>query len=149
MAATHYGLVGNRSLSTFLSLLSPESRREGYLSASSVGLIRTEAKWQWRTERADGSFVAAVAVFSDGHRRGWVAGFPGEGMKAHELRGLMRLLHELKASGIYDELRAWIAADDQKSKVFAERMGFAYDCGPATALSPTGRDMSLYLWRAP
>lgn len=112
-----------------------------------MGLILTEAKWQWRTEREDGSFVAAAAVFSDGQRRGWVAGFPGEGMKAHELRGLMRYLRDLQASGLYDELRAWVCADDMKSRGFAERMGFAYDCGPATGLSPTGRDMCLYLWR--
>jgi hypothetical protein len=60
----------------------------------------------------------------------------------------LRLFKIFRDSGaVYDELRAWVASDDARAIRFAECFGFRLDCGPATGFSPTGRDMSLFLWR--
>ncbi len=105
------------------------------------------ARWQWALETDDGTYIAGVAIVPDIDRRGWVAGFPGEALNsAVQMRPLLRLYRNLLEAGVYNELRAWITSDDIQSIRFAECFGLRYDCGPATSFSPTGRDMSLFLW---
>lgn len=107
------------------------------------------SKWAWTLENDAGEFVASMAILQDGDRRGWFASYPGEALQsAAQLRPLFRMFVIFRDSGaVYDELRAWVASEDARAIRFAEWFGFKLDCGPATGLSPTGRDMSLYLWR--
>lgn len=112
-------------------------------------MVARQAKWAWTLEDDQGEFIASMAIMPDVGRRGWFVSYPGERARsAAELRPLFRLYTIFRDSGaVYDELRAWVACDDARAIRFAEWFGFRLDCGPATGLSPTGRDMGLYLWR--
>lgn len=66
---------------------------------------------------------------------------------AAQLRPLIVAFEPLRQYGIYDEIRAWIDADDPVAIRFAEAFGFRYDCGPARDLFQPGLNSSLYLWR--
>lgn len=106
------------------------------------------AKWAWTLEDDHGQFVASMAIMPDIGRRGWFVSYPGANMTASQLRPLFRMFTIFRDSGaVYDDLRAWVASDDLRAIRFAEWFGFSVDCGPATGFSPTGRDMSLFLWR--
>jgi len=107
-----------------------------------------EAKWQWALETDSGGYIAGCAILPDGDRRGWFAGVPGTHLKSSvQLKPLIRLWRIFQTVDLYDEIRAWVMTDDDRAVMFAKRFGFVYDCGPATGFSPTGRDMSLFIWR--
>lgn len=112
-------------------------------------MVATTAKWAWTLEDDDGEFVASMAIMPDVNRRGWFVSYPGERIRSSaELRPLFRLYTIFRDSGaVYDELRAWVASDDERAIRFASWFGFEFDCGPATRFSPTGRDLSLWLWQ--
>jgi len=112
-------------------------------------MVASEARWAWALEDDQGDFVASMAVIPDGERRGWFVSYPGARIRSSaELRPLFRLYTIFRDTGVvYDELRAWVASSDRRAIRFAEWFGFKYDCGPATGLSPTGRDMNLMIWR--
>ncbi|HBS50100.1 MAG TPA: hypothetical protein DEA05_08445 [Rhodobacteraceae bacterium] len=112
-------------------------------------MVATTAKWAWTLEDDEGEFVASMAIMPDVNRRGWFVSYPGERIRSSaELRPLFRLYTIFRDSGaVYDELRAWVASDDERAVRFASWFGFEFDCGPATRLSPTGRDLSLWLWQ--
>ena len=112
-------------------------------------MVATTAKWAWTLEDDEGEFVASMAIMPDVNRRGWFVSYPGARIRSSaELRPLFRLYTIFRDSGaVYDELRAWVASEDERAIRFAEWFGFRLDCGPATGFSPTGRDLSLYLWR--
>lgn len=75
-------------------------------------------------------------------------GFPGPALvDGRQLMPVLRRFNVLIRAKAYDELRAWVASDDARAIQFAERFGLAYDCGPATSYSHTGRDLNLHLWR--
>lgn len=149
MGMLHLGITGNRTLPAMLRKLRPEDRAEALAQPSLADLVQETAKWSWTLEDDQGEFVASMAIVPDVGRRGWVVSYPGERIRsAAELRPLFRLFTIFRDSGaVYDELRAWVATDDARAIRFAEWIGFRLDCGPATGFSPTGRDMSLYLWR--
>lgn len=107
-----------------------------------------ECKWQWALETDNGGYIAGCAVLPDGDRRGWFAGVPGVHLKSGvQLKPLIRLWKIFQTVDLYDEIRAWVMTDDAQAVMFAERFGFMLDCGPATGFSPSGRDMSLFIWR--
>lgn len=111
-------------------------------------LTQRESKFSYCMTTDDGRLLAAIAIVPDGRRRAWLMGFPGRDLEsALPLRPIIRRYRALLDAGAYDELRAWVASDDRRAIQFAESFGLAYDCGPATGFSPSGRDMNLYLWR--
>lgn len=131
----------------FEQLRKPE-QAEAFAAPHLADITQRQARWAWTLEGARGEFVASMAIVPDIGRRGWFVSYPGQGMTAAQLRPLFRMFTIFRDSGaVYDELRAWVASDDPRAIRFAEWHGFAYDCGPATGFSPTGRDMSLFLWR--
>jgi hypothetical protein len=134
-----------------LLTLRPEAQAEALAQPFLAEMVASSAKWAWTLENDRGEFVASMAIMPDVGRRGWFVSYPGAGIQsAAELRALFRLYTIFRDSGaVYDELRAWVVCDDARAIRFAEWFGFRLDCGPATAFSPTGRDMSLYLWRRP
>ena len=80
--------------------------------------------------------------------RGWFVAYAGERLKSpFQIRPMFNLFADLKRLGPYDELRAWVLTGEAREERFARRFGFRLDCGPASGFSPTGRDMSLWLWR--
>ena len=149
MGLLHQGITGRRTLHEMLQRLRPEEQAEALAQTSSCEMVARTAKWSWTLENDRGEFLASMAIMPDGNRRGWFVSYPGALVRSSaELRPLFRLYAIFRDSGaVYDELRAWIASDDERAIRFAEWFGFRLDCGPATMLSPTGRDMSLYLWR--
>ena len=89
-----------------------------------------------------------MAIVPDIGTRGWLVSYPGAAITTGlELRPMMRLFKILCDMRVYSELRAWVCHHDERAIRFAKAFGFVYDCGPATAFSPTGRDMDLYIWR--
>lgn len=149
MAKLYTGITGARTLPQMLQRLRPEERAEALAQPSLPQMVATTAKWAWTLERDDGEFLASMAIMPDVDRRGWFVSYPGAALRSSaELRPLFRLYTVFRDSGaVYDELRAWVASDDVRAIRFAEWFGFRLDCGPATGFSPTGRDLSLYLWR--
>lgn len=143
------GISGRRTLSEMFERLRPEARAEACAQPSLPELVASTAKWAWSLEDDRGEFLASVAIMPDVGRRGWLVAYPGEAVRsAAQLRPLFRLYTILRDDGdLYDELRAWVAPDDARAIRFAEWFGFRYDCGPASGFSPTGRDLSLYMWR--
>lgn len=98
----------------------------------------------------DGEFLAGIAVVpEDAYTdRGWLCFWPGEILRsAHQIAPLLPLFNDLKRLGPYRELRAWVLDGCPVEERFATWAGLRLDCGPASGLSPTGRDMNLYLWR--
>jgi len=151
MAMLHPGITGNRTLNEMLQRLRPEEQAEALAQPFLPEMVATTAKWAWTLEDDHGEFVASMAIMPDVNRRGWFVSYPGAAIRSSaELRPLFRLFTIFRDSGaVYDELRAWVASDDERAIRFAEWFGFRLDCGPATGFSPTGRDLSLYLWRRP
>lgn len=149
MAMLHTGITGNRTLSEMLQRLRPEAQAEALAQPSLPQIVATTAKWAWTLEDDQGEFVASMAIMPDIGRRGWFVSYPSANIKsAAQLRPLYKLFYIFRdTADLYDELRAWVVSDDRRAIRFAEWGGFRYDCGPATAFSPTGADMSLYLWR--
>ena len=151
MAQLLPGITGARTLPEMLRTLRPEDSAEAFAQLSSMEFVAETARWAWTIENDQGEFVASMAIAPDPHieRRGWFLTFPGARIASGvELRAMFRLFTIFRDSGaVYDELRAWVASEDARAIRFAEWFGFVYDCGPATAFSPTGRDLSLYLWR--
>ena len=149
MGLLHPGITGNRTLHEMLSRLRPEERAEAFAQPYLPEMVSTTAKWAWTLEDDEGEFVASMAIMPDVNRRGWFVSYPGERIRSSaELRPLFRLYTIFRDSGaVYDELRAWVASDDERAIRFASWFGFEFDCGPATRLSPTGRDLSLWLWQ--
>ena len=129
--------------------LRPWARAEACAAPYSIEAAARVARWAFTLEDDDGEFVASMCIVHDGPRRGWFSSFPGASIKsAGQLRPLFRMFRAFTESGAcYDELRAWVCPDDKQAVRFAEWFGFELDCGPATGLSPTGRDMCLYIWR--
>ena len=106
------------------------------------------ARWQWALETDAGEYIAGMAIVPDTTRRGWFCAFHGTALSnAVQLRPMIRMFNLLSQARVFDELRAWVLSDDAVAIRFAERFKFVYDCGPATGFSPTGADMTLYLWR--
>ncbi|RMD95096.1 MAG: hypothetical protein D6811_01525 [Alphaproteobacteria bacterium] len=108
----------------------------------------------WRAARAargahvvddGGRWRAGVAVIPDGAGRCWISGWRAWDVKAPQLRPLLRWWRGGERER-WREVRAWIAADDARAKRFAAWCGLRYDCGPASGISPAGRDMEL--WRS-
>ena len=139
-------LMGGLQTDQILPQLRETARAEVSARPSLIDDAADGARWQWAL--VDGPrYLAGMAIVSDGPRRGWFVSYPTDAMDASTLRPMFRLFNALKEVGPFDELRAWVASDDARAKRFAEWFGFAYDCGPAHGLSPTGADMTLYLWR--
>lgn len=149
MALLHPGITGRRTLLEMLQRLRSEEQADAFAQLSSPQMVEATARWSWTLEDDQGEFVASMAIMPDGDRRGWFVSYPGARIRsATELRPLFRLYTIFRDSGaVYDELRAWVASEDRRAIRFAEWFGFRLDCGPATGLSPTGRDLSLFLWR--
>jgi len=149
MGMIYPGITGNRTLREMLRRLRIEDGAEALAQPSLAEAVQATAKWAWTLEDDQGEFVASMAIMPDGDRRGWLVSYPGARIRSSaELRPLFRLYTIFRdAGGVYDELRAWVAATDRRAIRFAEWAGFELDCGPATGLSPTGRDMNLMIWR--
>lgn len=147
MAKILHGITGHRTLpQMFERLRRPE--RADMFAQPLLAEVASESAWAWTLEDDAGEFVASMAIVPDIGARGWFVSYPGEGITAAQLRPLFRHFIAFRDhGGVYDTLRAWVASDDQRSIRFAEWFGFRFDCGPATGLSPSGRDMSLYVWR--
>jgi hypothetical protein len=89
-----------------------------------------------------------MAITDDyGEARGWFSGFAGERLvSGHQLAPMLKIWRTMAELGPYEELRAWVAAEEPVSNAFAKRCGFRLDCR-ATGFGPTGRDMNLMIWR--
>lgn len=128
--------------------LRPWARDEASAHLSSLEAVEACAPWRWSFVDDAGRFVAAMAIVPDLGRCGWFVAYPGHRLRtAAQIRPMIREYLAMRASGVYTELRAWVASEDEQAQRFARWFGFRFDCGPATGLSPTGRDLDLYLWR--
>jgi hypothetical protein len=149
MAILYPSLTGSRSLTSMLQELRPEDRLEALAAPHLAQIVMSEAKWQWCLEGDAGQFIAGMAIIPDLGAKGWLVSYPGAAITTGlELRPMLRIFKILGQMGVYSELRAWVCHDDPRAIRFAKAFGFVYDCGPATGLSPTGRDMDLFIWRA-
>lgn len=148
MVKVLHGITGNRTLPQMLQKLRPLEQAEAFAQLYLAEAVQESAKWAFTLEDDNGQFIASMAIMPDVNRNGWLVSYPGAAIgSGHELRPLLRLFKIFRDSGaVYDTLRAWVASDDQRAIKFAEAFGFVYDCGPATGLSPIGRDMNLYRW---
>jgi hypothetical protein len=107
-----------------------------------------KSSWQWGIT-IDGQWIAGMAIVP-GDRPGtaWFSGFTGMGLTSFwQVRPMFDKWRDLTRLGPYDEIRAWIHWGDERDETFAKRFGFRLDCGPASAFSPAGHDMGLWLWR--
>jgi len=79
-----------------------------------------------------------------------MVGYPGRGLvHAGQIRPMVRAFRWFVGFGVYQEMRAWVDADDPIAIRFAEAHGFRYDCGPAHGLFAPDLNSTLYLWRSP
>jgi len=149
------GIAGRRTPEEIVPLLTIEHRME--CRAAPIEMLHEahEAPWSWSVEDRHGRFVAAAAIIPEptnrahrqGRARAWFCGLPGEAMRSGlQLRPLISRFRHLAQAGVYDDIRAWLLRDPVDWH-FARHFGFAFDCGPAHGLSPTGRDLYLYRWR--
>lgn len=109
------------------------------------------SQWQWHVQ-FDGHYVCGFWCIPDGpDGRGLVSMLFGSIVDQLPLRYWCRQpraeWRRVLRSGAYPSLRAWVACEDARAKRFAQFMGFAYDCGPATGYLPDGKDADLYIWR--
>lgn len=132
-----------------LSALREIPRLEGLAAPYFLEASTQSATWQWGMT-IDGEFLAGAAVVPDPAYvdRGWLCAYPGELLESiWQIMPLIRLTRDLQRLGPYREMRAWILDGAEVEERFASWMGFRLDCGPASGLSPMGRDMNLWLWR--
>lgn len=148
MARLIPSLLGSRTWSETSAQLGPRAKRWWCEAEFWTRQALDFSDWQWAVEADDGTFLASLAVVNDGPGRGWLVFYAGAALTdGAQIAALRHVWWPLLASGAYQSLRAWIECDDRTAIEFASRCGFRYDCGPATAYSPFGTDMDLYLWR--
>lgn len=147
MAKITHGITGQRTLPAMLERLRKPERAEAFAASPSALTIPSAASWAWTIESDEGEFLASAAVVDEAGE-GWVVAYPGAALVGiRQIMPLVRMFRTYQELGPHDTLRAWVAAEDERAIRFATWCGLLYECGPAIGFSPTGRDMSLFVWR--
>ena len=140
-------LRGGKSNAEILSELRPIQNAD--LSVAPFYLEEAaRSSWQWGMT-IDDQWIAGMAIVpGDRPGTGWFSGYTGLALRSFwQIRPMYPIFLDLLRLGPYHELRAWVHWQDPVDEPFAKAFGFRLDCGPASAFSPAGHDMGLWLWR--
>jgi hypothetical protein len=144
---SHPKLTAGKSIEAILSVLREIHRVEAFAALSYLAATQS-APWQIGVTNSAGDWIFGVAVMPDGiEGRGWLVAYASDQLtKASQLRCIGREFRLMQRLGPWHQLRAWIPDGDTIEEEFAKWAGLRLDCGPASGLSPSGRNMNLWLW---